>query len=87
VDGETRELFTRLTDVVLVQATSNERIADTLDRVDARLALPAPRPALSGGSVALLMLVVALAAAAGSFLGVSALQDAQRPLAVAAQGR
>lgn len=85
MDAETRGVFTRLTDAVLVQSATNAQIVHALDRLDARLALP--QPALSRSSLALLMVMVALTAMGGGYLGARAVGDQRRPLAVAARSQ
>lgn len=69
MDDTAREVITRNTDAVLLQAATNERTNALLDRLDARLAVPPPQAALSRGSVALLVLLVTLGAMAGSYAG------------------
>lgn len=69
MDDLAREVVTRVTDAVLQQSATNERTNVLLERLDARLAVPPPQAAMSKASVAWLVVLVSLAAAAGSYAG------------------
>lgn len=69
MDDVAKEMWARNTDAVIHQSVIGERVAVALEALNARMALPSPAPALSKGSLALVLLLVSVAALVGSCVG------------------